>query len=49
MELHLVVVRPSSGSSRADIVTDVARIPTILSGEHAYYVVCVAMAAVTGA
>jgi hypothetical protein len=42
MEMHLVVVRPFDGLSRGDVITDSARIATILSGERAHYVVRVA-------
>ncbi len=42
MEIHLVVVRPFDGLSRGDLVTDPARITTILSSERAHYVVRVA-------
>jgi hypothetical protein len=42
MEMHLVVVRPFDGFSRGDVITDPARIASILRGEHAHYVVRVA-------
>lgn len=42
MEIHLVVVRPFVGFSRGDVVTDPARIASILSGENAHFVVRVA-------
>ena len=42
MEMHLVVVRPFDGLSRGDVITDPARIASILIGERAHYVVRVA-------
>ena len=42
MEMHLVVVRSFDGFSRGDVITDSARIATILNGERAQYVVRVA-------
>jgi len=42
MEMHLVVVRPFSGLSRGDVIIDSVRITSILSGEHAHFVVRVA-------
>lgn len=42
MEMHLVVVRPFDSFLRGDVITDSARITTILSGERAHYVVRVA-------
>jgi hypothetical protein len=48
MGIHLVVVRPFDGSARGDIITDPARISTILSSQHAYLVVRVASSAPGG-
>ncbi len=42
MEMHLVVVKPFSGFSRGDVITDVARIASIVASEHNRYVVRVA-------
>jgi hypothetical protein len=39
MEMHLIVVRPFSGFTRGDTVTDEARINEILHSEHAACVV----------
>lgn len=40
--MHLVVVRPFDGLSRGDVITDSARIASILIGERAQFVVRVA-------
>jgi hypothetical protein len=40
--MHLVVVRPFDGFSRGDVITDSARIASILNGDRAHYVVRVA-------
>ena len=42
IEMHLVVVRPFDGLSRGDVITDSARIASILKGERAQFVVRVA-------
>lgn len=42
IEMHLVVVRPFDGLSRGDVITDSARIASILIGERAQFVVRVA-------
>jgi hypothetical protein len=42
MEIHLVIVRPFAGFARGDVVTDPARIISILSSENAHFVVRVA-------
>jgi hypothetical protein len=42
MEIHLVIVKPFDGLSRGDVITDSARIASILSSERAHYVVRVA-------
>jgi hypothetical protein len=42
MEMHLVVVRPFDGFLRGDVITDSARITSILRSERAHYVVRVA-------
>jgi hypothetical protein len=39
MEIHLVVVRPFGGFSRGDVISDPARITSILGSEHARFVV----------
>lgn len=39
MEMHLVVVRPFSGFLRGDVITDPARITSILGSERARFVV----------
>lgn len=42
MEMHLVVVKPFGSFSRGDVITDPTRITSILSSEHARFVVRVA-------
>jgi hypothetical protein len=40
--MHLVVVKPFGGFSRGDVITDPARITSILRSEQARFVVRVA-------